>query len=363
MRTNHKIFNVLKPRLISFSAAILFNVSLAAVVCGTFAWYTYATRTGLEKQYHGTTVGDMGSLQAGLISEVRLENYLAYDLAEDDRTLAEEGKLIYWCKEKIEARTINFVLRENGYATTKMMPVTSGAFNFEDENDSFNLYRRPGYLDNYSIDDSTSSAMTGSYSRLNFAFRFEDIDSIGSYLPDYNVFMSGFKIESTHAGREIYKSVRVYFENGYERFLINPTAEEDGFDNVGGILDLNADGFYDFDKYNHEVIYGETESYEFNPEQTAVDGNLAFDERDTFVSNHKQGVYAVNEDTLEPKTASYITMERFTSKAKAITYTNANYHNIGLFDMYIYFEGWDRHLVDAEQGYGYNLDLKFEVQM
>ena len=89
--------------------AVLFNVSLAAIVCGTFAWYSYAARVGLEKQYHGTTVGDTGSLQAGLVSDIQLDNYLEFDLAEDARTLADEGKYIYWCKEKIQAKTINYV--------------------------------------------------------------------------------------------------------------------------------------------------------------------------------------------------------------------------------------------------------------
>ena len=45
----------------------------------------------------------MGSLQAGLVSDVRLDEFLVYDLAEDDHTLADEGKYVYWCKERIEA--------------------------------------------------------------------------------------------------------------------------------------------------------------------------------------------------------------------------------------------------------------------
>ncbi len=69
----------------------------------------------------------MGSLQAGLVSDVKLENFLDYDLAEDDRTLAEEGKYVYWCKEHIEARTINYVLSCNGYATFYQHPVTTGS--------------------------------------------------------------------------------------------------------------------------------------------------------------------------------------------------------------------------------------------
>ena len=347
------------------ATAVLFNVSLAAIVCGTFAWYSYATRTGLEKQYHGTTVGDMGSLQAGLVSNVKLEDYLVYDLAEDDRTLADEGKYIYWCQENISARTINFILYNNGYATTEMFPVTSGAFDYENEDPkSFALYRSPTYLVNYDKEDSESIASKQDYSVLDFVFRFEDVDNIGEYLSGYNVFLSKCLVETDNEQHELYKSVRIFYDNGYEGCIINPTSHESGYIDVGGLLDLNADGFYDYDEHNlNEIVYGEVDDYEYNPDVTENDGNLAFFEMDTFVANHKKGVLAINEETLSPKTVDYVDVDRFTSKSKRITFTDPDYHNLGRFKMYLYFEGWDRHVVNQEQGHGYNLDLAFAVQM
>ena len=347
------------------ATAVLFNVSLAAVVCGTFAWYSYATRTGLEKAYHGTTVGDMGSLQAGLVSEIQLEDYLEYDLAEDDRTLADEGKYIYWCQENIAARTINYVLDSNGYATTEMYPVNSSAFDWSVENpESFSLYSTPTYLKNYDKNDLDFLANPRDYSVMDFVFRFEDIDNIGEYLPGYNVFLSGCKVETSNEEHEIYKSVRIFYNNGYEGGIINPTATENGFDVVGGVLDLNADNFYDYDEETFfETIYGEVESFEYNSEATENDGTLPWYETDTFISNHKKGVFALNDETFVPKTVNYIEGGRFTSKAKRITYTDETYHNLGRFKMYLYFEGWDTHVVNEEQGFGYNLDLAFAVQM
>ncbi len=365
MHTSHKIFDIAKRRLIPFGVAILFNISLAAIVCGTFAWYAYATRTGLEKQYHGTTVGDMGSLQAGLISEVKLEDFLYYDLAEDDRTLAEEGKYIYWCKETITARTINFVLAENGYATTEMFPTTSSAFDYAtDDPDSFTLYRNPSYLVNYDKEDPEFLASKGDYSVLDFVFRFEDVDAIGEYLPGYNIFLSGCRVEAAQEDHEIYKAVRIFYNNGYEGGIINPTASESGSDVVGGILDLNADGYYDYDEHEfYEFIYGETESFEYNLEKTQDSGLVDWTVNDTFISNHQKDVFAINEETFKPKTVNYLDVDRFTSKSKRITYTDETYHNLGRFKMYLYFEGWDRHVVNKEQGFGYNLNLSFAVQM
>ena len=209
MRTSLKILNIAKSRLITFSAAILFNISLAAIVCGTFAYYTYATRTGLQKEYHGTTVGDIGSLQAGLVSEVQIEDCFDYDLTEDARTLADEGLYIYWCGETISARTINHVLGSNGYATTEMYPVTTGAFDGENQSiDSFMLFKSPSYLRNYYKDDLNCFADKFNYSVLDFVFRFEDVNNVGQYLSGYNIFLSKFQIETSEEGHELYKSVR-----------------------------------------------------------------------------------------------------------------------------------------------------------
>lgn len=363
MRTNHKILNIAKSRLISFSAAILFNISLAAIVCGTFAYYTYATRTGLQKEYHGTTVGDIGSLQAGLVSEVQIEDCFDYDLTEDARTLADEGKFIYWCLETISARTINHVLEANGYATTEMYPVTTGAFDSETQSpDSFKLYKSPSYLRNYNKHNITHVADTFNYSVLDFVFRFEDVNNIGQYLTGYNVFLSRFQIETAEEGHELYKSVRFYYTNGYEGHLINPTSRVNGTDIVGGVLDLNADGFYDyFDYSSEEIVYGEFDHCDINSTKTLEDDNLDPEGLDSFNAKHKGGVYALNESTFVPKTVNYLGIDRLTSRAEPITFTDPDYHNLGHFKMYLYFEGWDRHVINKEIGFGYNLDLSFSV--
>lgn len=361
MRANRKMLNIAKERLIMLSTAILFNVSLAAIVCGTFAYYSYAARAGLEKQYHGTTIGDTGSLQAGLVSDIQLDDYLDYDLAEDARTLANEGKFIYWCKEKIEAETINYVVSNNGYATTILSPVTTGEFNQSNNNiNNFKLFTRPLYKKNYSTNGTAYLATKGSYSRLNFVFRYEDVANIGQYLPNYDIFLYGCDLESADEGHDIHKAARFYFRNGYEGYLINPTSSSDGQTAVGGVLDLDADGFYDYTA-TREIIYGEANSYSYNSEVTSEDGNIPVEETTTFVANHKKNIRAVNEETFEPKYANYTSIEKFTSRAKTISKTDPNYHNLGRFDLFIFYEGWDTHLINQEAGFGFNLDLAFGV--
>ena len=363
MRTSLKILNIAKSRLITFSAAILFNISLAAIVCGTFAYYTYATRTGLQKEYHGTTVGDIGSLQAGLVSEVQIEDCFDYDLTEDARTLADERLYIYWCGETISARTIEHVLESNGYASTEMYPVTTGAFDGENQRpESFKLFKSPSYQRNYDTNNINYYADKFNYVHLDFVFRFEDVNNVGQYLSGYNIFLSKFQLETAEEGHELYKSVRFYWTNGSEGHLVNPSAHAPGTDIAGGVLDLNADGFYDYSNTSfREIIYGEYEHREFYSTKTAEDGILDEEELDSFNAKHKGGVYALNEETFVPKTISYIGIDGLTSRSQPITFTNPNYHNIGRFTMNLFFEGWDRHVINKEIGFGYNLDLSFAV--
>jgi len=363
MRTKQRILQISKTRLLTFGLAIFFNILLAGSVCGTFAWYTYATRTGFEKQYHGTTVGDMGTLQGGLVSDVELPDFLDYDLAEDKTTLEEENKIIYWCKEKIEARTINYVIGNNGSSTTKVDPVTTGSNDIVSPDD-FHLFKNPSFLSDYSLDDQ-SYAKTSSYVYIPFVFRYEDPDSIGTYTPNKPIYFTSCDIEMSENsyGREMYKAGRLYVSNRTTGYIINPTATSNGFDKVGGILDLNGDGFYDYDDDMKEHIYGQSISSRYLDDPTPIDGTIPEEERTSFVANHKQGVYALDEETYESEIVSYENMDSFMNKSKSVTVTDENYHNLGILDFYIYIEGWDLHVINQNAGAGFNMDIKFEVNV
>ena len=64
-------------------------MSLTASTCGTFAWFTYATRA--YAYYHGVSIGS-GTLQLGFLSEASLDNYLDYGLEKE----TVDNKDIYW---------------------------------------------------------------------------------------------------------------------------------------------------------------------------------------------------------------------------------------------------------------------------
>ena len=362
MRTKQKILQISKSRLTTFGLAIFFNILLAGSVCGTFAWYTYATRTGFLKEYHGTTIGDVGALDAGIVSNVKLNDFANYKLIEDDTTLADEGKYIYWCEGRIEATTINYVIGNNGSATTMMELVTSASYDSEGGVENFHLYQKPKYLFDYEATPEYYAPST-SYVYIPFVFRYEDESSPDQFVANYEVFFDGCTITTSDdsSDAELYKAARLFMSDKTNGILINPSEYDDGNTAVGGLLDLDKDGFYDYSNDNYEIIYGESTNAEYLDALTEEDGTLPKEERTTFLANHKQGVYALNENTFQPKTVSYYGMNHFNYHSKPITKTDSEYHYLACLDLYIYFEGWDTHAIDKEQGSGFNMDLEFGV--
>ena len=360
MHTKQKILQISKERLQVLGFAIFFNVLLAGSVCGTFAWYTYATRTGFEKEYHGTTVGDLGSLQAGIVSTVQLEDFIDYELAEDSTTLADENKYVYWCRPIIKASTINYVISKNGYASTKLEPVTSASF---DGSDEFHLYRNPTTNNPYSVEDH-DYADPGRYIYIPFVFRYEDIDSPGHYTDNQEIFFSGCDFEPEQNGKNAYKGVRLFVSDKTTGYIINPNVEVDGVNQVGGILDLNGDGFYDYDEETKkEVIYGQSIFSEYLENPTEEDGTIPRSDITAFEANHKKDVYALNEETYEPEIVSYTTLEKFVTKALSVSTTSAEYHHLACVDFYIYLEGWDLNVINQEAGVSFNMNIKFGVTL
>ena len=133
---------------------------------------------------------------------------------------------------------------------------------------------------------------------------------------------------------------------------------------MGGILDLDLDGYYDYNEYtNKELVYGEYEGeygYQSNPTSNGSDG-VPTESITSFHSNHKNGVYAVDENTLVPKTVSYYGLSRLTSREFPVALTNQDYDGFSYGEFLIYLEGWDKHVIDQEQESCFNLNLSFTL--
>ena len=186
-------------------------------------------------------------------------------------------------------------------------------------------------------------------------------------------------------GVDTHKGIRTYFENvnADTRFLVNPSSEEESSDprrcKVAGVLDLDGDGYYDYDlATNREIIYGdydhESASYSATPyaesvSDTPVDANGSGSTTpSTFVAKHRDGVYTVNMNSLTPYYAYYDTLSTIRptqgeggvfSGGKPVAITNNN--GIGYTNLTVYLEGWDFAVIDRIINTSFNLGIQFEV--
>ena len=73
-----------------------------------------------------------------------------------------------------------------------------------------------------------------------------------------SIYLKGVKLEGTG---EIKNTLRIHFKNDDTNFIFSPSDYLSEKDTVGGLLDLDRDGYYDFDTYSKkEYLYGESEN-------------------------------------------------------------------------------------------------------
>lgn len=336
-------------------AASILSISLTGITCGSFAWFTYMTRAKIE-EFRGVAIG-FGDLQAGIISDLDLPDASEHGLIRDD---SYDDKTIYWFEgHEASSETIRYYLGQSGYATDTLYPVTTRKYS---NNDSFKLYSEPDFYNHQSEDLEADHA----YSIfLPLVFRYEDILEEGTYISDENIYLSQVKLDTPVSQSHIYEAVRIHTDNKNQlAHLINPSSSDDGKTDVGGVLDLNGDGFYDT-RYvgdeRYEYIYGQFKesNYKVSPES---DDTIVYpDQRTTFNAGHKAGTYAL--DSLIPEVAEYEGIYDFRNKHKPVTITNPLNDNLAFLDLSIFVEGWDLHVVDSEIDMPFSMDLEFGVEI
>lgn len=360
-----RIFELCKTRLFTIGFSIIFNVSLAGLVCGTFAWYTYTTRAGFQdKIFEGTTVANSGELRIGILSWKWLNDAECqlFGLQRQDEYYIQGGgrKNIYWANNNdLSPAILNYFLRLDGYATNELEPTTSSSSETIEQN-GFRLYRKPTWKDNYQINNSRDYSGKENYLTLSFAFKTGKNDD-EQQSPNAYLLSTGISTSNDKEGSgELHKAVRFYLQNSVGKYIVAPGYTNDGEHDVGGILDLDLNGYYDRDDTNHEIVYGEySGEYQYENSPRASNDNIPKEEQTSFNSNHQKGVYAVDESTLHPKTVSYYGISRFTSRELAFATPDSMYGGIAIGTMTIYLEGWDQHVIDKEQESYFNLNLSF----
>ena len=155
-----------------------------------------------------------------------------------------------------------------------------------------------------------------------------------------------------------------------------------GSNPVGGVLDLDGDGTYDYDNSLEEYFYGEYEegysvthaSSAYGIEDTTpqnVNGTPYTAEASTFLAKHHKDAKIANFDREHVKRAYYYPYGKVSPQMADGSYvagetgipvsTTNNTTGIGYATLTIYIEGWDFAVVDKEIDHSFNLGLTFEI--
>ena len=376
--------------------------SFAGLVGGTVAWYAYNTRVALT--YEGASVSNAERIQIGLKSETDFTK----DIHGDDlgfgltkQVVEGESYDYYWANpgSGFSAAAIGAYLAQTGFATNTLEPVTTREY--IRGTSPFKLWKAPTAYDPAIENDANPAA----YCKIDFVFRV--LLTTSSVIPVYSanqyIWLSDCvaAVSGTDPNR-INHALRLYFDDGTTntKFIFNPTDEGNGgTTNVSGCLDLNMDGFYDFDGNGYEIIYGDYNEALSDMKASAVTF-AAGDIPDEGDCNDINGVKPNGDPWTEVVTAEHSTfLARHTAGKKGYTKTifdtrDTQYAEhfgknkvkpaddgaghltggmpicqtsslatgaIGSTSMYIYIEGWDFAVIDKEVGHSFNLGLQFQI--
>lgn len=324
-----------KENLVFISIYSLLVFSALGAMVGTYAWFEYSSR--VSNQFHGTAVNRSGDLKVGIYSESELPNYAEHGLEKDGNN--------YWATEGLSAETLSYFLHASGYASNTLFPVTTGSYA---ENGNFRLKGNPLYLQN----NIHKYAETSSYIFLPLIF---SVNGGRSSNDDINIKLTEANIKSTNQLKE---AIRLHFDMGEANFTFAPSESRDGQDIVGGTLDLNLDGYIDYDETtNREYIYGEVDNVSYKTTPNQGETILPIDERTCYNGKHHSETYSLSDDVIY-KTSEYLGKNTVLGSKKIAANT---VNGVARVNLTIYAEGWANSLIDEVVGTGFNLDLTFEV--
>ena len=303
-----------------------FGAATLCLVGGTFAWYVVsntgtATISGTTAKSDGSlTIGIRPHTIDGAKELIRqfgsggTNEFEVEAVGEPDITTYDGGNRnvvindIYWNYQedvhekgnKIKAEHLRTVYYNDGYTDRKtenfIAPVTSRHFNDkglasgsgEDKNDNILLYDIPdrnalaGPTGNYDSNTSIYKAPGGSaspeeiakynegikaikekYMSFTLVFNTNNVANQPIYLDDASTYFIGGNGTQTVTDNVV-KTLRVSFESDYNNYIYSPSHfnYETVHTNVGGYLDLDADGVWDYNTTN--IADGEKVNYFVN---------------------------------------------------------------------------------------------------
>lgn len=343
------------------STRIVLALTLVSLMVGggsvsaTYAWYQLSADKSIE--IDGTSFGRSTDLKIGFVSSAYLtSDSLTYDLANSQL----ESKDIYWVDDvTVTSDIVEYVLEETGYSDGEIFPITSGAFNTGQTD--FNLYDPP--LLNCTFSEYHSDASSNQYIHLSLAFMSSGGYSTSSTVNEGSeIYLTDFSI----AGQAKNSSRVLFSSDTLGKVLTSPTDDEDGYTLVGGPLDLDQDGEFDYkNETKKEIFYGQRDlevSYgdAYEEDLETVDRNF-----DSFANpNHSEGVYPVTDVDATAAKAYYESTGNYIytgveEDVSPLAITDDN--GIAFLDIDIFLEGWDTDLINSVIGSNIGLSMEFGI--
>lgn len=377
--------------LVAFSAFV-------GSISGSLAWWAYSTRATVS--YQGTSVTTSAQLQIGIKAK-NFTDYKASELAKvglkEDTSLADdENHYRYFFADAgsgMPSAAVNRYLALEGlYATNELTPVSTHGYS----SGELSLYETliSGRANN------NVSAATNKYVKIPIVFRIGKNTSSTNqeYIPNQNIWLTDVDVSASSANpnAKVYQGIRTYFDNGSQKFILNPSdrrdetdttlTSDDFYTTVAGVLDLDRNGLYDYDDSGKEILYGNYSEIELETPNTfvqtdenpsleninGVSGVTSSTPGSTFYSKHAYGktCYA-DYSGLTLAKAYYKTLKSIAptesgsslSGGTPICVTSNDEKAIGEVSVTVWLEGWDHSVIDAEINHAFNLGLQFQINL
>lgn len=363
-------------RKVTIGLISLFSLTAVGVfgtTAGTLAWFIYSRTSAFS--FVGTAVAKSVLLNAGIVDD----NHYITDHVISTYNLNRvelDGHSIVFTRSSggLDYHVIKEYLFWTEYNSSMLFPVTTKERTLSDTS-ALTLYKSPDFGDT----SISTIANKSDYVKIPFAFMVDD-DSTTPVNTDVWLVDSTVKA----SGKNIDQAVRVFIENDQRRFLFKPAdyLYVNGYTNVGGLLDLNKDGFYDYSAGGQELYYGDHSGtisygppYPYDPDDCDYDNvnGVSYLHPSTFYAKHLKDVETIDLTGITPMKADYYSF----GNVKPLVNSEGDYYasatrglkicstdsasGVGYATFTIFIEGWDHVVIDDAAGYSFSLNLRFEI--
>ena len=350
-------------------------LSVVGSTAGSLAWYAYSR--AVRVSFQGTSVAKSSLLSVGIVDD---SHYLTSEKEAEYGLTREEydgHSIVFTTKvDGIDYHVIQDYLFNSPYAVNMLLPLTTNARAVGDQS-ALTLYESPVHGQT----SMTTLADTTHYVKLPLAFKMED--SNGDNIEDIDIWLTSANTQAS--GENIDQALRLFVENSQRKFLMKPADKgvNTGTTRVGGPLDLDNDGTYDYNLSNHhELYYGQVSGdFVWASEKYGV----PFDEaplvningvsnltESTFYSRHNEDAILPDYSLLHPAYVEYVPFGKVKPSVVNNQYVEGDTgikiactdstDSVGYVTFTIFIEGWDHVVIDQAANYSFNLSLEFKVK-